>query len=540
MAVMMCSIFWVSVWSVCSLSVGAGWSLLSGARAETAVARRLAGAKAALTSFVLFHGSTTRTWLASAGYDLPTLALHRAKTLKWIHLIFKSCGSHRSSTFEDAQLLLIKNLTVGEALVLAASKVWGAHYLLGHHEVILLRSIHAFAAVHASHAKLRSTATNCPYIAGSARIFIYTSWPILVFAWNFRTVAFQSHHSTADAHYGLLDITTTLAVEPLGILLLTPDLTPIESLALVSQPSAHHVGLLRKTLLVAHHNIVLLDDGDAWYRIAIASLLVAILLTSCYLWVLNFNLRIVEDVIIVVYILDYLNWLLLTFLFWFGRARSSLVSGVATAGLLIAVACLISIALSSIVITLWLMPLIPTQMTLVPVHRLAASVSSFSSFHCWLWLCLIFIDLLWLAGFSVLENDFARIVDYITFVWIVLSEVVRASFAWFVEIELVWSLTLVLSLIFWLSFFYRIFCIFFFGLIHIFRWASFDFFSSTSWSFCWTTFGCIRAPRFGNIDRRSFFVFNSQTSLYFWFVFGSIYRWIDLKSKGIFNRYQLR
>jgi hypothetical protein len=28
--------------------------------------------------------------------------------------------------------------------------------------------------------------------------------------------------------------------------------------------------------------------------------------------------------------------------------------------------------------------------------------------------------------------------------------------------------------------------------------------------------------------------------LYFWFVFGSIYRWIDLKSKGIFNRYQLR
>ena len=234
MAVMMCSIFRVSVCSVCSLSVGASWSLLSGARAKTAVARRLAGAKAALTSFVLFHGSTTRTWLASAGYDLATLALHRAKTLKWIHLIFKSCGSHRSSTFEDAQLLLIKNLTVGEALVLAASKVWGAHYLLGHHEVILLRSIHAFAAVHASHAKLRSAATNCPYVAGSARIFIDTSWPILVFAWNFRTVAFQSNHPTADAHYGLLDIAATLSVETLGVLLLTSNLTPIEPLALVS------------------------------------------------------------------------------------------------------------------------------------------------------------------------------------------------------------------------------------------------------------------------------------------------------------------
>ena len=298
---------------------------------------------------------------------------------------------------------------------------------------------------------------------------------------------------------------------------------------------------MRETLLVAHDNIVLLDDGDPWYWIAIASLLVAILLASCYLRVLNFNLRIIEDVIIVVYILDYLNWLLLTFLFWFGRARSSLVSGMAsTAGLLIAVACLISIALASIVITLWLMPLIPTQVTLVPVHCLAASVSSFSSFHCWLWLCLTFIDLLWLAGFSVLENDFARIVDDVTFVWIVLSEVVRASFAWFVEIELVWSLSLVLSLIFWLSFFYRIFRIFFFGLIYIFRWASFDFFSSTSWSLRWSTFSCIRAPRLGNIDRRSFFVFNSQTSLYFWFVFGSICRWIDLKSKGIFNRYQPR
>ena len=82
-------------------------------------------------------------------------------------------------------------------------------------------------------------------------------------------------------------------------------------------------------------------------------MLVAILLTTCRLRVLNFDLRIIEDVIIVVYILDYLNWLLLTFLFWFGRAGSSCVSGMAsTAGLLIAVACFISIALSSIVITL--------------------------------------------------------------------------------------------------------------------------------------------------------------------------------------------
>lgn len=67
-------------------------------------------------------------------------------------------------------------------------------------------------------------------------------------------------------------------------------------------------------------------------------MLVAVLLATCYLWVLDFDLRIIEDVIIVVDILDYFNWLLLTFLFWFGRARSSLVRSMAsTAGLLIAV-----------------------------------------------------------------------------------------------------------------------------------------------------------------------------------------------------------
>ena len=102
MAIMMCSIFGVSISSVYSLGVGAGWSLLSGSRAKTAVARGLAGAKAALASFVLFHSSTTRTWLPSASYDLPTLALHRTKALKWIHLVFKSCGSHRSATFENS------------------------------------------------------------------------------------------------------------------------------------------------------------------------------------------------------------------------------------------------------------------------------------------------------------------------------------------------------------------------------------------------------------------------------------------------------
>jgi len=103
MAIMMCSIFGVSSCStVYSLGVGAGWSLLGGARAKTAVACGLAGAKTTLPSFVLFHSSTARTWLPSASYDLPALALHRTKALKWIHLIFKSGSPHGSATFENA------------------------------------------------------------------------------------------------------------------------------------------------------------------------------------------------------------------------------------------------------------------------------------------------------------------------------------------------------------------------------------------------------------------------------------------------------
>ena len=135
---------------------------------------------------------------------------------------------------------------------------------------------------------------------------------------------------------------------------MTPNLTPIQPLALVSQPSAHHVGLLRNALLIAHHNVIFLDHGYPRYGIPIPSLLIAVLLSTCCLRILDFDLRIIEDVIVVVYILDYFNWLLLTFLFWLGRARSSLVRGMAsTASLLIAVVWgLVSVALSSIVITL--------------------------------------------------------------------------------------------------------------------------------------------------------------------------------------------
>ena len=50
-------------------------------------------------------------------------------------------------------------------------------------------------------------------------------------------------------------------------------------------------------------------------------------MASMHLRVFDFNLRIVEDVIVVVNVFDYLDWLLvLTLLFRFGGSSSSLVS----------------------------------------------------------------------------------------------------------------------------------------------------------------------------------------------------------------------
>lgn len=72
-----------------------------------------------------------------------------------------------------------------------------------------------------------------------------------------------------------------------------------------------------------HHNVVLLDHCDATYLIIIivaillvlhlASLMVLLGLnyvTTQHLRILNLDLRIVEDVVIVVDVFDYLDWLL--------------------------------------------------------------------------------------------------------------------------------------------------------------------------------------------------------------------------------------
>ena len=107
-------------------------------------------------------------------------------------------------------------------------------------------------------------------------------------------------------------------------------------MTLVRQPSTHHVrGWLRRSLnhvmrnIASNGNCVFLNDCDtagSREMTFIAHALVVLLglddVAPEHLWVFNFNLRIVENIIIVVYVLYYFNWLVLLFL-RFGRATST-------------------------------------------------------------------------------------------------------------------------------------------------------------------------------------------------------------------------
>ena len=140
--------------------------------------------------------------------------------------------------------------------------MWWPHYLLWHHQIILLRSIDSFLALDCSHTKLRLLQTrSCAdlsdwsYITNasghvitlSSKLFNGT-WSILIFAWNFRTISLQSNHTSTNANYRIL-MSRTLIVSILWILTTT-------LMALVSQTAAHHVR--RMVWLISaslHHHV---------------------------------------------------------------------------------------------------------------------------------------------------------------------------------------------------------------------------------------------------------------------------------------------
>jgi hypothetical protein len=100
------------------------------------------------------------------------------------------------------------------------------------------------------------------------------------------------------------------------------------SLVLISQSSDHHISLLRSMVdvLSIHYYVVLLHNGDS-ILIGVSLLLARHLggsivllslndVTSLHLRILDFNLRVVEDVVVVIYILDDFDGLLLTLFLW--------------------------------------------------------------------------------------------------------------------------------------------------------------------------------------------------------------------------------
>ena len=135
------------------------------------------------------------------------------------------------------------------------------------------------------------------------------------------------------------------------LVLLLVHLTAIDgstSMTLVGKSSIHHIGLGHLSTtehmprVTIHYYIIFLDNSDATYLIIISLLLVLcyVLLwmtmellalkymSTQHLWILNFNLRVVEDVVVIIDVLDYFYWLVLALLFWLRGSTTSLVSSV--------------------------------------------------------------------------------------------------------------------------------------------------------------------------------------------------------------------
>ena len=125
-------------------------SFLCSARTKTIAA--LAGSKTSLTSLVCL----VVVGVYASRHSFPTHHLARIlNSVVLIELIVECSSSDWSTWFENSELLLIQDLWVCEVLVRVGLKMWWPHYLLWHHQIILLRSINSFLALDCSYTKLR-------------------------------------------------------------------------------------------------------------------------------------------------------------------------------------------------------------------------------------------------------------------------------------------------------------------------------------------------------------------------------------------------
>ena len=208
----------------------------------------------------------------------------------------------------------------------------------------MLWSVHSFGTLNTSHTILCRLAAHSTHISNPriiSTILLDLSWSVIIFVWNFRAISFKSHHSTTDSHNSRLNISIALSIKILTSIdtLSIRNLTSLHILSLICKSSSHHIGLCTN-ILTTHYNVVFFDnsytsDVMVWIllRVILSSVVLLCLnnMTTMHLWIFNFNLRVVEYVIVVVYIFNdfYRLLVVLTFLLWFGWASSSLMRSTA-------------------------------------------------------------------------------------------------------------------------------------------------------------------------------------------------------------------
>lgn len=237
----------------------------------------------------------------------------------------------------------------------------GSHDLLRHHQIVSLRPIDTFLTLNGSYSVLgwlNSSCTDCSdgsYTAHARHVLLLTSklfhssWSIRVFARDLRTISFKPNHASADAHDCILIVHISV-VKTLILLLLLSELTVVHHwiLTLISKSSAHHICLVRYVALIHHavSNVSTHNDIVLFYYSDTANLVVAciwiifywlrILTTTCmvllglhnvaseHLGIFDFNLWVVEDIIVVIYVLYDFDRLLLALFLWFWWSATSL------------------------------------------------------------------------------------------------------------------------------------------------------------------------------------------------------------------------
>lgn len=193
-----------------------------------------------------------------------------------------------------------------------------AHDLLRHHKIVSLRAVNALLRLDAANTELvlhanahltdRANSADGSREVVAVTILLQITRPVLVLCRDLGRVALHPNHASADTDDLVL-------IDNLAEVLISLHVVP-----LVGQATHHHVGRLASRALchdaALHDDVVLLDDGHVAIvtvvlaRVATCVLLRLDVLTTQHLWVLDFYVRVVQDEVIVIHVLDDLDRLL--------------------------------------------------------------------------------------------------------------------------------------------------------------------------------------------------------------------------------------